>query len=118
MRLKSKSLSGATALLLVMTQVPAYAEPALMLGLAFNFGAGESRVGATAKILSDNQTDQVVGAAGATYFFDDSSLAFDAGLGVTFDGGAITLTYDFTNESPQLSLGAVNTKDPVVHTVC
>ena len=118
MKFKIKPIGCATALFLVMSQVPAYSEPALMVGLAFNFGGGESKIGATAKILSDDQADQVVGAAGGTYFFDDRSLAFDAGLGVTFDGGAITLTYDFMNESPQLSLGAVNTKDPVVNTVC
>lgn len=115
-----KSVSTATALLLIFTQVPAYAEPSLMLGLALNFGGGESRLGATAKVLSDNAPDKIVGAAGVTYFFDDKSFGLDAGLGYTFDGGAVTLTYDFTNQSPQISAGLadIRPRPRPIETVC
>ena len=115
-RLKSSAM--ATALFLILSRVPAYAEPSLMLGFALNFGGGATRLGVTSKVLSDNQTDQVVGVAGVTYFFDDKSVAFDAGVGYTLHDSAITLTYDFTNSSPQLSAGAANTKEPVINTVC
>ena len=112
------TVSMATAIALILSQVPAYAEPALMLGLSLNFGGGRSKVGVTSKVLSGNEPDQVVGAAGITYFFDDTGIAFDAGVGYTLDGGAITFTYDFTNGSPQVSVGSVDTKDPVIQTVC
>ena len=118
MSFRVQSSVMATALFLILSRVPAYAEPSLMLGFALNFGGGATKFGVTSKVLSDNQTDQLVGVAGITYFFDDKSVAFDAGVGYTLDGSAITLTYDFTNGSPQISAGAVNTKDPVINTVC
>ncbi len=118
MTFRFKPLVMGTALFLLFSRVPAYAEPSLMLGFALNFGGGATRLGVTSKVLSDNESDQVVGVAGITYFFDDKSVAFDAGVGYTLDGSAITLTYDFSNGSPQLSAGAVNTKDPVINTVC
>lgn len=82
-----------------------------MLGLSLNFGGGETKLGATVKILSDNRPDKVVGAAGVTYFFDDGDIGLDAGIGYTFKGGAATLTYDFLNQSPQLSAGLANIKE-------
>jgi hypothetical protein len=103
---------------LILSQVPAYAEPTVMLGLSLNFGGGDTKFGVTSKLLSDDEIDKTVGAVGLTYFFDDRSVGFDAGLGYTLDGGAVTLTYDFTNGSPQLSAGVANTKEPVIHTVC
>ena len=104
-----KKVVCATSMLLLLSQVPAYAEPGVMLGLSLNFGGGESRLGATAKVLSDNRSNEFVGAAGVTYFFDNSGIGLDAGIGRTFDGGAITFTYDFVNKSPQLSAGFINT---------
>lgn len=117
---RTTSFSAATALAIIFLQVPAYAEPSVMLGLAINFGGGESRLGATAKVLTDNEPDKVVGAGGVTYFFDDKSFGFDAGLGYTFDGGAVTLTYDFTNQSPQISAGLADIKPRPrpIETVC
>ena len=120
MRYRTRPVSGATALIMIFTQVPAYAEPAVMVGLALNFGGGESRLGATAKVLSNNEPDKFVGASGVTYFFDDKSFGFDAGLGYTFDGGAVTLTYDFTNQSPQIAAGLADIKPrpKPIETVC
>ncbi|MGL6209389.1 MAG: hypothetical protein ACRC14_06120 [Paracoccaceae bacterium] len=77
----------------------------MMIGLSLNFGGGEKpALGLTGKVLSDDEEDKVVGAAGATYFFD-GYWGIDAGLGYTFDDSAVTLTYDFLNKRPQLSAG-------------
>ena len=105
MAIRIKSLSSATAIAMIFAQVPAYAEPTMMLGLALNFGGGESKVGATAKILSNNKPKEFVGVAGITYFFNDGSFGVDAGIGYSSNKGAVTLTYDFLAESPQFSAG-------------
>lgn len=100
-----KALSGSTAILTLLLSCPAYADPTFMVGLSLNFGGGqEPALGVTGKVLSSDQPDEVVGAAGATYFFD-GYWGLDAGLGYTFDNSAITLTYDFLNERPQISAG-------------
>ena len=108
----------ATALSLIMVTVPAYAGPAIMFGLSYNFGSGTPRFGATTKVLSSDESNEVVAAAGVTYFFDDNSFGWDAGLGYTFDGAAVTFSYDFTHRAPQISVGLGNIKEPVRHSVC
>ena len=113
----SKSVMS-TALALIMLTVPAYADPGVMVGLSLNFGAGKQQLGATAKLLSSDQPEEVVAATGVTYVFEDHSIGFDAGLGYTFDGGVVTLSYDFTHESPQISVGFGNIKEPERHSVC
>ena len=103
-----KNLKASTALLTVFLASQATADPTLMFGLSFNFGGGApASTGLTVKLLSDNKADSVVGAAGFSYFFDnDGYFGFDAGLGYLFDGNvATTLTYDFLNQRPQVSLG-------------
>jgi hypothetical protein len=105
-----KNLLASTALLLVMTCSAALAEGALMLGLSVNFGGGKDpSYGATAKLLSSNHRDEVVGAAGVSYFFDQGGyLGLDAGVGYTFDDAAAVLSYDFLNKRPQISVGWAN----------
>lgn len=100
-----KSLAGSTALLTLFLSCPVFADPAFMAGLSINFGGGQQpALGITGKILSSDQPDEVVGAAGATWFFD-GYWGLDAGVGYTFDNSAVTLTYDFLNERPQFSVG-------------
>lgn len=100
-----KSLVGSTALVTVLLSCPTYADPTVMLGVSINFGGGEKpAMGLTAKVLSSDRPDEVVGAAGATYFFD-GYWGLDAGVGYTFDNSAVTLTYDFLNSRPQFSAG-------------
>jgi hypothetical protein len=121
MRFGSKIKACATALALILLKVPAYADPTVMLGLSLNFGGGESKLGATAKLLSNDAPNEFVGAAGITYFFDDGSVGLDAGLGYTFDNSAVTFTYDFLNESPQLSAGWADIAQPrpkSIDTIC
>jgi hypothetical protein len=100
-----KSLASSTALATLLLSCPSYADPTVMIGLALNFGGGEKpALGLTGKVLSSNKEDEVVGAAGATYFFD-GYWGLDAGIGYTFDDSAVTLTYDFLNKRPQISAG-------------
>jgi hypothetical protein len=100
-----KSLASSTALLTLFLSCPAFADPTVMVGISLNFGGGEKPAwGVTGKILSSDRPDEVVGAAGTTYFFD-GYWGLDAGIGYTFDDGAVTLTYDFLNSRPQISAG-------------
>jgi hypothetical protein len=103
-----KNLKASTAIVLALIATPAVADPTFMLGLAVNFGGGErTSTGLTLKILSDDEADSFVGAAGVTYFFDNGGyLGWDAGIGYLFeDNFATTLTYDFLNNRPQFSIG-------------
>ena len=103
-------LRTSSALLTLLLACPSYAEPAIMLGISMNFGGGDAPVlGVTGKVLSSNRPDELVGAVGATYFFDNN-WGLDAGIGYTFDHSAVTLTYDFMNKRPQLSAGWAHTK--------
>ncbi len=100
-----KSLASTTALAMLLMACPTYADPTVMVGISMNFGGGEKpALGLTGKVLSSDRADEVVGVAGATYFFD-GYWGLDAGVGYTFDDGAVTLTYDFLNKRPQLSAG-------------
>lgn len=107
---RMKKLLMTTAMASVMMTSVALAEGTVMLGLSVNFGAGKDpSVGVTAKVLSDNKRDSVVGAAGVSYFFDNGGyFGVDAGLGYTFTQGAAVLSYDFLNKRPQLSAGWAN----------
>jgi hypothetical protein len=104
---KMKNLLMTTALASVMMASVALAEGTLMLGLSMNFGAGkDTSLGVTAKVLSDNKRNSLVGAAGVSYFFENGGyFGADAGLGYTFSRGAAVLSYDFLNKRPQLSAG-------------
>jgi hypothetical protein len=105
-----KKLAGSTALLTLLLSSPTFADPTVMLGLSVNFGGGEKpALGLTGKVLSSDQPEEVVGAVGATYFFD-GYWGLDAGVGYTFDQSAITLTYDFMNSRPQFSAGWADIK--------
>ncbi|MBI1417916.1 MAG: hypothetical protein GC146_11895 [Limimaricola sp.] len=99
---------ASTAILALMLATPAMADPAFMVGFAFNFAGGKPvSSGITAKVLSSNEPDKFVGAAGVSYFFDHGGyIGVDAGFGYLFEQNfATTLTYDFLNNRPQFSLG-------------
>jgi hypothetical protein len=105
-----KNLLLTTALASMMMTTVALAEGTLMLGLSLNFGGGkESAYGVTAKVLSSNVDNSVVGAAGVSYFFDNGGyLGADLGLSYTFDNSATVLSYDFLNNRPQISAGCAD----------
>ncbi|MDV4145384.1 MULTISPECIES: hypothetical protein [Shimia] len=101
-------LKASTALVSALLTSQAMADPTVMFGLAFNFGGGAPvSTGLTLKLLTDDEAQSVVGAAGVSYFFDNGGyFGLDAGVGYLFDGDvATTLTYDFINDRPQFSLG-------------
>lgn len=90
---------------LAFSPAPDY-EPTAMFGVSFAFGGGTSGIGFTAKILSSNETDTVVGAGGVTFYpWAETQFGFDLGLGFISDSSAATLTYDFMQRSPQFSFG-------------
>lgn len=103
-----KNLMTSTALASVLLASQAAADPTVMLGLSFNFGGNAPvSTGLTLKLLSDDEADSFVGAAGVSYFFDNGGyFGLDAGIGYLFEGDvATTLTYDFINDRPQFSIG-------------
>ena len=113
-------LLASTAIMSMMAGTAAQSEPTIMLGLAMNFGGGESAsLGVTAKILSSNKPDSFVGAAGVTYFLDDGGyFGADIGIGRTFTNSAVTLGYDFLNNRPQISAGWAKTHKAKTDVVC
>jgi len=110
-----KNLLLTTALITVMATGPAFADPAAMVGLSFDFGHDDwtQGVGLTAKVLSSDEQDHLVGALGATWFPMDQQKPYgiDLGVGYTFDNTAVTAGYDFINMTPQVSAGWADTQD-------
>lgn len=103
-----RNLKASTALASALLASQAMADPTVMFGLSFNFGGNAPvSTGLTLKLLSDDDAELVVGAAGVSYFFDNGGyFGLDAGVGYLFDGDvATTLTYDFINDRPQFSIG-------------
>jgi hypothetical protein len=81
-------------------------------GLSYNFGATAADWGVTIKVLTDNEEDKFVAAAGLSYFpYAVQKFGVDVGGGYLFKHGAATLGWDFLHKTPQLSLGYVNTDD-------
>jgi hypothetical protein len=104
-----------TAILSFFSGSMAYADPAVVLGLALNFGGGKPvSTGVTMKVLSSDKPDTFVGAAGLSYFLDNGGhFGADLGVGRTFDNAAATISYDFLNQRPQIAAGWART-----HSVC
>lgn len=103
-----KNLMTTTALASALMASQAAADPAVMIGLSFNFGGSAPvSTGLTLKLLSDDDANSFVGAAGVSYFFDNGGyFGLDAGIGYLVDSNvATTLTYDFINDRPQFSVG-------------
>lgn len=107
-----KKLLSSTAAVAIVAGSMASADPTVMVGLAWNFGGGKAPAfGVTTKVLSSNEPDSFVGAAGISYFFDDGGyFGADLGIGRTFENTAATLTYDFLNQRPQFSAGWARTE--------
>jgi hypothetical protein len=110
-----KNLLLTTALITLMATSPALADPAAMVGLSFDFGRDDwsEGLGLTAKVLSSDEQDHIVGALGATWFPMDQQKPYgiDLSAGYTFDNTAVTAGYDFINMTPQVSAGWADTQD-------
>ena len=105
-----KFLAGAA--LLALLAGPAHADPAAMVGLTFNFATGMDGLGVTAKVVSSDKQDQVVGAAGVSLFpFSDQLFGVDVGGGYNFNESSAILSYDLLRGAPSVSAGWVNTQE-------
>lgn len=106
--------SVATALLSATSanaiQIEENYSPSAFVGVGFAIGGGQSGIGFSLRILSSNEPDTVVGAAGVTYYpWAANNFGFDLGLGYVGDGFAGTITYDFMQNLPVISFGATQT---------
>jgi hypothetical protein len=100
----------ATTLLLAATSA-AIAEPALMLGVSYNFGGA---TGITLKLLSTNREEKAALAVGVSYApgREVSRWSWDTGVAYNFKSTALVLSYDWVPGETQLSFGAANLKAP------
>jgi hypothetical protein len=108
-----KKLFATTAILSLLATNAALADPAIMMGLSVNFGGGgELAPGVTAKVLSSDEQDQAVAAAGVSYFPGAANpLGFDISAGYNFNEGTALIGYDLLHTQFQASAGWVNTQD-------
>jgi hypothetical protein len=108
-----KKLFATTAILSLLATNAALADPAIMMGLSVNFGGGgELAPGLTAKVLSSDEQDQAVAAAGVSYFPGAANpLGFDISAGYNFNEGTALIGYDLLHTQFQASAGWVNTQD-------
>lgn len=108
-----KKLFATTAILSLLATNAALADPAAMLGLSVNFGGGSAMApGITAKVLSSDEQDQAVVAAGVSYFPGAANtFGLDLSAGYNFNEGSALIGYDLLNQQFQASGGWVNTQD-------
>lgn len=87
--------------------------PSAMFGMVVGFGNGGTTIGFSAKYLTSNQPDTVVGAAGVTYYpWADNHWGFDIGIGYSSGDFGGTLTWDVLQMTPQIGLGKLGTPYP------
>jgi hypothetical protein len=90
---------------------PALADPALMLGGTFTFGANRSPdFGITARFLQNDVADESTLGAGVTYFIGSGQIGVDVFAGYLFDNGVFGFGYDLVQAAPIVSLGLVDTE--------
>lgn len=108
-----KKLFATTAILSLLATNAALADPAVMLGVSVNFGGGSAiSPGITAKVLSSDEQDQAVAAAGVSFFpLAASRFGVDVSAGYNFNEGTALIGYDFLNQQIQVSGGWVNTRE-------
>ena len=91
-------------------------QPAVMLGLTFNFGGGSAaqNFGITAKVLSNDWQDYQAAAVGFTYFpmNETNKVGLDAGLAYKSTFAVGTIGWDFLNNQPQVGAGYVDAQEP------
>lgn len=99
------SLFGATLL----ASQSVTADPAAFIGVTYSFGGN---VGITAKVLSDDKSDNGVAALGATYYFGSPTpWGLDLSAGYAFDNAALLFGYDFLQKQATGSVGWADTED-------
>ena len=97
--------------LLFCSSTSVMADAGVFVGVVYDFGA-KPEVGFSAKLVSDDKSDRVVGAIGLSYFpAAEYKLGADVSVGYTFDNGVVTAGYDVFNKKPQVGLGYMKTED-------
>ena len=100
---------------ILMSTTLACAGPQAMFGLSYNWGGstGWQNLGVSVKVVSDNEKDQVIAAAGLSYYPWSPADKFGADLsgGYLFDSFALTAGWDFLQNGWIVSAGYVNTVD-------
>jgi hypothetical protein len=111
-----KKLLMSTAIIGSFAAAPAFSDPTLMVGLTWGFGSGaqNGQLGISARVLSDDQRDEWVGAIGGTYYPSSGEFGFDVGVGYTFTNTPIMWSYDLINNRMQLGLGWADLNDEIV----
>ena len=104
--MKKLMIPAAAALACTLAQAGA----GVMVGVSYNFGG---TAGITFKVLSTDRVDRAAAVVGVTYFPSQTQnpWGLDAGLGYNAKRATVSLSYDFLNQAPQLSLGLNNAKD-------
>lgn len=106
-----KNLSLATACAFLVATGPVLADPALMLGGTFTFGAMQDpNFGITARLLENDRANESTLGAGVTYYLFTGDIGVDVFAGYLFESGVFGFGYDLVQAAPIVSLGLVNTE--------
>ena len=99
--------------LLLCSSVSVVADVGVFAGVVYNFGSGSqaSKLGFSVKVLSDDEEDKAVVAAGLSYFPQGGAnkIGADISVGYLFDNAVVTGGYDFLNSQPQVGIGFADT---------
>jgi len=80
------------------------ADPTYMVGITYTFGNND--IGFTAKILSDDEEESAVAAAGVSFYpMAEQKWGLDVGVGYVQDDVAATLGWDFLQKKAALAVG-------------
>jgi len=103
--IKRSIILGALAALSMQAQ----ADVGVMVGVGWAFGGSGPAI--TIKALSSDKQDEVVAAAGVSYYpLSQNKLGLDAGVGYNFDNAAAIISWDFLQGAAQLSGGWSDTE--------
>ena len=98
-----------------------HAGAGVLFGISYNFGVPAvtwENLGVTGKILSDDDANTGVLAAGGSFypFAKENKFGVDISAGYLFKNGAATVGWDFLQRKPQVAIGYVDTKDDATPT--
>ncbi len=94
-------------LFLLSSATTAIANPGILFGLSYNFGGS---VGLSLKVLSTNKEHHGALAVGTSYYPLTKKFGLDAGAAYLTKDAAVSLDWDFLNNTPQVGVGYINTQ--------
>ncbi len=102
----------AAGLVLALLSSPALADATGFLGLSFSFGNGTVSSGISARILTNDVTNEWAAGAGVSYYFaGETGVGVDLGVARNFTNSAGFVGYDFLRNQPVISFGVTRTQD-------